>query len=131
MTDADIELWLDALAAERGTAASSLKTYRRDVACYLGWLDKRRLADVTRHDMVAYPAHVGARRVLLLDQPAAIGRQRHSPLHGRGRSRHQHSGSRAPAEEAARAPAVHARGRGCGSSQPVSGVSGCEGFPAL
>ncbi|MET7247420.1 tyrosine-type recombinase/integrase [Methylobacterium sp. EM32] len=62
MTNAEIiELWLDALAAERGTAASSLTTYRRDVACYLGWLGERRLAEVTRQDMVAYLAHLDQR----------------------------------------------------------------------
>lgn len=55
MTNGQIAaLWFDALASERGTAASTLKTYRRDVACYLDWLGARPLAAVSRHDMVAY-----------------------------------------------------------------------------
>jgi integrase/recombinase XerD len=73
MTNAEItELWLDALAAERGTAASSLKTYRRDVACYLGWLGARALAGVTRADMTAYLADLDRRAL----SHATISRRR-------------------------------------------------------
>lgn len=78
MTNAEIiDLWLDVLAAVRGTAASSLKTCHRDVACYPGWQSKRRLADVTRHDMVAYLAHVDERAL----SHSTISRRR-SVAHG-------------------------------------------------
>ncbi|MFH6787063.1 MULTISPECIES: site-specific integrase [Methylobacterium] len=54
MSNAEIaDLRLNALAAARGPAASSLKTYRRDLASCPGG---RGLAAVTRDDMVAYRA---------------------------------------------------------------------------
>src|SRR3954453_8779849 len=52
------QLWLDALAAERGAAASTLQTYRDDLACYLGWLSRQdpgiALAAVTRDHICDY-----------------------------------------------------------------------------
>jgi site-specific recombinase XerD len=32
------QLWLDAVAAERRAAASTLQPYHDDLACYFGWL---------------------------------------------------------------------------------------------
>src|SRR5215203_3858209 len=57
-------LWLEALAAERGAAASTLQTYRDDLACYLGWLSQDghgiALAAVTRDQIRGYLAHLDA-----------------------------------------------------------------------
>ncbi|MBV9076114.1 MAG: tyrosine recombinase [Methylobacteriaceae bacterium] len=60
---AQAELWLDALAAERGAAAGTLTTYRDDLACYLGFLAERGLAlDAVRADDVrTYLAGLDAR----------------------------------------------------------------------
>ncbi len=56
-------LWLDALAAECGAAASTLATYRDDLRCYLTFLQARRrtLPEVTLEDARAYIADISQR----------------------------------------------------------------------
>lgn len=55
------DLWLDALAAERGVSSGTLDTYRADLACYLDFLDSRTLADVTLEDVRAFIAELTRR----------------------------------------------------------------------
>jgi integrase/recombinase XerD len=57
------DLWLDALAAEHGAAASTLATYRDDLRCYLTFLRARRraLPEVTLEDVRAYIADLSHR----------------------------------------------------------------------
>lgn len=52
------ELWLDALASDRGAADGTLKAYREDLACYLNFLAGRgqALAAVNRSDISDYLA---------------------------------------------------------------------------
>jgi integrase/recombinase XerD len=56
-------LWLDALAAECGAAASTLTTYRDDLRCYLTFLEahRRTLPGVTLEDVRAYIAELSHR----------------------------------------------------------------------
>src|SRR5215218_9833255 len=71
------QLWLDALAAERGAAASTLQTYRDDLTCYFGWLSRQdhgiALAAVTRDHIRDYLAHLDAEHGYA---EATVGRRR-------------------------------------------------------
>jgi integrase/recombinase XerD len=57
------ELWLDALAAERGVSDGALKAHNEDLDCYLGYLARFGvgLADVSRQTVTDYLAFLDER----------------------------------------------------------------------
>jgi hypothetical protein len=71
------QLWLNALASECGAAASTLQTYRDDLACYFRWLSRQHhgiaLAEITREHIRAYLAHLDAEHAYA---EATVGRGR-------------------------------------------------------
>ena len=64
-SEASIVLWLEALAAERGTAASSLGVYRTSARCWADFLTSRgtTVELATRLDFTEYLAHLDARHL--------------------------------------------------------------------
>lgn len=64
-SDASVELWLDALSAERGTAASSLGVYRTSARCWADFLAARGITveNASRTDFNDYLASLDARQL--------------------------------------------------------------------
>jgi integrase/recombinase XerD len=69
-----IEEWLEASAAERGTANSSLQAYRTSARCWADFLSKRgtRIDQASRADFSDYLGHLDARHL----SEATIGHRR-------------------------------------------------------
>lgn len=63
--DDPIELWLEASAAERGTANSSLEAYRTSARCWTEFLAKRgtKVAQASRADFTDYLGHLDAKHL--------------------------------------------------------------------
>ena len=64
-SEAYIALWLEALAAERGTATSSLGVYRTSARCWADFLASRgtTIEGASRADFTEYLAHLDARHL--------------------------------------------------------------------
>jgi len=107
------QLWLDALAAERGAAPGTLDTYGDDLACYLGWLGRENngaglgLAEVRREHIRGYLAFLDETRGLA---KATVGHRRsvvrtlHLFLIGEGLASHDPMLDVAPMKRPGRLP---------------------------
>ena len=108
--DDPIEIWLEALAAERGTAASSLGVYRTSARCWADFLAARSLTilDASRDDFVAYLAHLDGRHFseATISHRRTVVRSIHRFLIGEGLAATDPSGLASPMKRPARLPLV-------------------------
>lgn len=105
-----IEFWLEALAAERGTAASSLGVYRTSARCWSDFLAtrSRTILDATRADFSAYLGHLDARQLseATIAHRRTVVRSIHRFLIGEGLAEIDPSGLASPMKRPARLPLV-------------------------
>lgn len=108
--DDPIELWLEALAAERGTAASSLGVYRTSARCWADFLASRSrtILDASRDDFSAYLGHLDDRHFseATVAHRRTVVRSIHRFLIGEGLADTDPSGLASPMKRPSRLPLV-------------------------
>lgn len=108
--DDPIELWLEALAAERGTAASSLGVYRTSARCWADFLSTRGKAVLTagRADFSDYLGYLDGRQLseATIAHRRTVVRSIHRFMIGEGLTDLDPSGLASPMKRPSRLPLV-------------------------